>query len=106
MKSSPVFNLLKVTLIELEYALADFRFASASLSESLNFVGLEKTLLNLTSAIRRVLEPERAAQISIDTKLKSKDKLDGCLGAKTTPPLMLSHRQSSARLVNQQRRSS
>ena len=56
MKSSPVFNLLEVTLIELEYALADFRFASASLSELLNFVGLEKNLLNLRSAIRRVLE--------------------------------------------------
>ena len=68
MKSSPVFNLLEVTLIELEYALADFRFASASLSKSLHFVGLEKTLLNLTSAIRRVLQAERAAQISIGSE--------------------------------------
>jgi len=53
MKSSPAFKLLEVTLIELEYALADFRGSTESLGETLAFVGLDSILVHLNSVTRR-----------------------------------------------------
>ncbi len=75
MDSPPVFKILEVTLIELEYALADFRRSTASLSESLNFVGLEIDLSNLTSATRRVIEAERAVQSRISGSIRSEIRI-------------------------------
>ena len=71
MKSSPTFKLLEVTLIELEYALADFRGSTECLGETLGFVGLELNLVNLRSVTRRVLEAERAVQTIIHGQLES-----------------------------------
>ena len=71
MKSSPMFKHLEVTLIELEYALADFRDSSACLGETLGFVGLELSLVNLKSVTNRVLEAERAVQSVIYGHLDS-----------------------------------
>jgi hypothetical protein len=73
MKSPPVFKNLELALIELEYVLADFRFRTTSLSESLNFVGLENDLTNLTEVTRRVLEAERMAQSSVNAILRTRD---------------------------------
>jgi hypothetical protein len=71
MKSSPMFKHLEVTLIELEYALADFRGGTACLGETFGFVGLELSLVNLHSVTKRVLEAERAVQSIIHGQLES-----------------------------------
>jgi hypothetical protein len=71
MKSPPVFKLLELALIELEYVLADFRVRTTSLSESLHFVGLESDLISLTAVTRRVLEAERMTQIAL---LRARDE--------------------------------
>jgi len=62
MKSSRVFSALEATLIELEHAIAGFMSEAAPLSESLSFVGLERTLLNITSAVTKVLAVDREVQ--------------------------------------------
>jgi hypothetical protein len=69
MNSPPVFRLLELSFIELEYAVADLRLSTASLSESLNFVGLEGDIVNITAVAKRVLEAERAVQSYIVDQL-------------------------------------
>jgi hypothetical protein len=70
MESTPIFRILAQSLIELEYALADFRLSTISLSESLNFVGLEFELIKLLTVTRSVLEAERAMQSAVVAKRK------------------------------------
>jgi hypothetical protein len=71
MKSSRVFSTLEATLLQLEHAIADFLCHAAPLSETLSFVGLETTLLNVNSAISRALEAERAVQSAINGQLET-----------------------------------
>jgi hypothetical protein len=62
MKSSRVFSALEATLVQLEHAMAEFMSETAPLSESLRFVGLETTVLNVTSAITKASEAGREVQ--------------------------------------------
>ena len=75
MKSSPAFKLLEVTLIDLEYALADFRGSTECLGETLAFVGLDSILVHLNSVTKRVLEAERAVQLVIYDGVESEKTL-------------------------------
>jgi hypothetical protein len=71
MKSSRVFSTLEATLLQLEHAIADFLCHAAPLRETLSFVGLETTLLNVNSAISKALDAKRAVQSAIGDQLET-----------------------------------
>ena len=80
MKSSRVFSTLEATLLQLEHAIADFLCHAAPLSETLSFVGLEATLLNVNSAISKTLEADRAVQSVINDQLETERRFPSTPG--------------------------
>jgi hypothetical protein len=76
MHSSPIFTVLEWTLVELDRAISSFTCDVAPLRESLSFVGLELTLLNIQSVIAKVLEANRDVRKTISDQLHSEITTD------------------------------